>query len=850
MIPIKSLLKRRHIANFIGFLLILLTIAVAGIGYTTYSNLSSIVSGLEKDSHPNNNLILYKAIMVYLSTMENKVESYQLSNDATYLEKYDESVVKVFTYLDSLDSRNPNDEELLRLNDSLANLINHKTNILNQILQLSVDSDRSELDRLSDQIDDISDIKVPDSLKELDTIIAEIDQEELVAQNQEEENPTTDERGFLKKLFKKKTPVHITNEPEESSDPPKVIVKSKGINKDSIYLAQTSQYRAKLQAALEQIQESTIEQRRSLKEKESQLQSSHAQVQEEIMQLIANLEKRESVKLKINSLKAQELASRTNQQILIFSSLAFLLLLVTISVLFSYVQKNKEYQSLLQGSKKSAEVLAKAKERFFANMSHEIRTPMNAISGFSKILMKSKLDPDQKEQVEIINKSSDHLLKLLNDILDFSKLQAHKLQLETRTFDLHELCAETCKLLKEPAKEKNLELIETYDELPKYVTGDPYRLKQILLNLLNNSIKYTEKGYVELRVKGKPGKNKSRVTFEIIDTGKGISKDHQHKLFQEFEQSDQSSFSKGTGLGLAITKRLVLLHDGDISLNSKEGDGTVVKVQISYQLSDTIPDSTQSYTYHDGLKGTKALVADDEPFNVKLLTTLLDKHQIIYDTATNGKEAYDLLLKETYDVVLLDLKMPEMTGWEVVKSIKESDNPNKEKPFIALTATVAKLDRSKIEMSGFSHILRKPFDEAELFGLISNHAGAQINAAVAVSPTAQVDSIDLSTLEQMGDRDFVNDMVETFIKSAEEGWKEIEDHLKSGQLAVVSNAAHRIVAPARHLKATKLVELLKKIELNADQEKPIPTELVSETKSHLTNTISQLQSYLEEEKAI
>ena len=412
-----SYLKRKNIANFIGFLLILLTISVTGIGYITYSNLSEIVSDLQTDSRPDDNLILYKEIMISISDMENKIESYQLTGNTNYLQQYDQSVIAVFKTLDSLNKRNRNDKELIALNDSLGNLVIRKNDLLEDILQLSQTEVETNLDPLQSHIEDLSHIKIPDSLKEQKDTIT---QTELIAQKEKE-------GGLFNKIFKRK--------PAPPSSKTTTIIQDKEVNTDSIYLAQASTYQDKLREAITQIQQSNQAKSQQLKQRELLLQNKHDDIQQTIMDLISRLESRETVKMKINSLEARNLASKTNQQILIFSSLTFLLLLATIIIIFSYVQKNKKYQQLLKRSKESTETLSKAKERFFANMSHEIRTPMNAISGFSKLLLRSELNSDQQEQVEIIKKSSDHLLKLLNDILDFSKLQALKLQLEKKSFN-------------------------------------------------------------------------------------------------------------------------------------------------------------------------------------------------------------------------------------------------------------------------------------------------------------------------------------------------------------------------------------------------------------------------------
>ena len=811
-----SILKRNQITNFIGLLLILLCISVVGIGYITYNNLNEIVAGLKEDSNPSDNLIRYKEIMISISNMETKMEGYRLTGEEGYLKQYDRSVVIIFETLDLLNRNNNSDKELITLNDSLANLLIRKTELLNDILELSLISLQTDFKPLERKIDDLTDIK----------IINDLNPPQDTTQTEE---TAEKKKGFLKKLFKKKNKSTTTEE--------------KPVNTDSIYLAQAQHHQNRLKNTITQIRLKNLKKLEELEAKEVQLQTIHDEVQETILELISRLESREGIKVEISSLRAQDLAYRTNQRITIFSALTFLLLLATITILTSYFQKNKKYQQLLHESKESTEALANAKELFFANMSHEIRTPMNAISGFSRLLLKSDLNAEQRDQVEIIDKSSDHLLKLLNDILDFSKLQALKLQLERKSFHLKELLNDAYQLLREPANDKGLEFKQTFIDLPTYVCGDPYRLKQILINLLNNSIKFTDQGKVELQVTATNKANKSAIKIAVIDTGRGIPKESQPRLFQEFEQSDQSSFSKGTGLGLAITKRLVELHDGNIKLSSEEGDGTTVTVWIDYEISQK-PQHEQTTTMSPtNLNGVKFLIADDEPFNIKLLTTLLDKRNGSYDTATDGNQAFELLKTHPYDVILLDLKMPGMTGWELAHAIRKTNNPNQHQPIIALTATVAQIEHQKVKSSGFNYILRKPFDEKELFAIISK-SELKVRAEQS-APTKENGEVDLSSLEKMGDELFVIDMVNTFIQSATKEWKKIELAWETGDLPSIANSAHKVVAPARHLKASKLVALLKEMEQTAESGNQVSKNQMELTQTELYQVIGNLQDYLE-----
>lgn len=794
-----GILQRSFTANYLGIILLVLTLSVGGAGYFTYHALNEVVSSLEVDNRPSTNLLLYKDILVSLQEMDNLTETYQISAEERFKERYAFTSEKIYYLLDSINQLNAQDTELLVFNDSLHSLLYKNKLILDQLLLFTDDPALEELSKLNKITQKIPDIK------------ATHDPEPV-------ESDSVTKEPLFKRIFKKKQAANV------KAPPP--------VNSDSLLNVQKAYIQQAINSQVANIQTKARNLSQSRKTQQITLELVYLDLQSQIIDLIGFLESRENVKIQINALKAKDLTFKTNEQIRIFFILATLLLLSSMVMMVVYVRKNRAYQKLLRESKTATETLSKAKERFFANMSHELRTPMNAISGFTKILMKSGLNAPQREHIEIISKSSEHLLRLLNDILDFSKLQAEKLRLESVPFSIYEVCKESVKLLSESAEKKGLKLHLKMEGLPEAVSGDPHRLRQILLNLISNAIKYTEKGEVFVRVIAQTKGGRYITEFEVIDTGIGIPNDQQSRIFKEFEQADQSSFSKGTGLGLAITKRLIMLHGGDIKLESQEGKGTRVRFSIAYQRSSaTIV--KEPATKSEPVEGVHILIADDEPFNLKLLSTLLDGWGITHDQATDGNAAWQLASTTRYDIMLVDLKMPGLSGVELSEKIRNSNGPNKKKPIVALTATLTHLEQAH---GRFDFILRKPFDEEELFDLISSKTSKPDNGSAT----------DITGLIKMGNKAFVADMIETFITSATTGIAELRSHLRQGHYPNVALIAHRIVAPARHFKAVKLVAQLKTLEKRAENaDVTLHDGDISAIETELEHVINSLQLNLQ-----
>ncbi|SMC53839.1 Signal transduction histidine kinase [Pedobacter africanus] len=405
-----------------------------------------------------------------------------------------------------------------------------------------------------------------------------------------------------------------------------------------------------------------------------------------------------------------------------------LLTVLVIIILYNIIKLYKNEKVLINLGKRASQD-SHSKSRFLANMSHEIRTPLNSVVGFSEQLSKSELTPEQSDQVEAIRNSSEMLLALVNEILDFSKYEVGKINLENAPFMPQDEIMEVFNSMNVLAVNKNL-LLENKVTLEKGVCllGDRLRLKQLLMNLLTNAIKFTSSGKVSLKVQlVLHGKKHGQLKVQVEDTGIGIAPEDLGFIFDEFAQvySSARSRQQGTGLGLAICKKIVELQGGKINVSSTLGKGSVFSFEIPYEISKIKEPQTvvtEELQPSHKLSGKRILLVDDNKMNVLLAQTVLKKWEMQYDCAYDGKEALDLYKKNEYDLILTDIQMPVMGGVELTHEIRYNGDFTKSTiPILGITAHVLQEDRDVYLKAGMNDLVLKPFLEQELIDKITQY---------------------------------------------------------------------------------------------------------------------------------
>lgn len=405
-----------------------------------------------------------------------------------------------------------------------------------------------------------------------------------------------------------------------------------------------------------------------------------------------------------------------------------LLLTCLAIVIFYNIYKLYKNERLLLRLNKRAAQDSHSKSRFLANMSHEIRTPLNSVVGFSEQLSKGDLNNEQRAQVDAIRNSSEMLLELVNEILDFSKYEVGKINIESEPFSPEEEIKEVFHSMNVLAENKGLRLENKISlEKTTYLIGDRLRLKQVIMNLLTNAIKFTTTGKVTLKVQVVvDGKKQAILKVQIEDTGIGMAKEDLDVIFLEFSQiySSAKTQAQGTGLGLAICKKIVELQGGKINVSSVQGKGSVFSFEIPYLISEFAQEAVidSEVLAGDQLSGKKVLLVDDNKMNVLLVQTILKRWGMVYDSAYDGKQALELYKRKDYDIVLTDIQMPVMGGVELTHEIRyNGDFAKSGIPILGITAHVMQENRDAYLKAGMNDLVLKPFLEQDLMDQITKY---------------------------------------------------------------------------------------------------------------------------------
>jgi len=500
----------------------------------------------------------------------------------------------------------------------------------------------------------------------------------------------------------------------------------------------------------------------------------------------------------------------------------------------------------LQLQKERAENATRAKSEFLANMSHEIRTPMNAIIGMTYLLKDANPSIEQMRCIKNIESSSQALLAIINDILDLSKIEAGKLEMEEINFDLRVVIENVKSMIDMKAKEKGLVFdVILEDGLKPYLRGDPLRLTQILINLTTNGVKFTNHGKVELFV-SKISKEMYR--FTVKDSGIGLSLEQQAKLFQSFSQADSSTTRKygGTGLGLAISKKLVEMMGGNIRVESSLGKGSSFIFDI--ELKESADGVAEGKNHKQDinllknrvkmLEGSKILLVDDNSLNQEIVLGLLKFANLHIDTASNGMEAVERFKDNTYELILMDIQMPFMDGYEATNIIRKSD---KNIPIIALTANALKSDIERTKSAGMNGHLNKPVEIEKLFETLIEFLSIKTSEIMepqteikSEKPLPVFKSMDVKSVipEFLEDLDAFNDMAKNFIQKYDEFSVALDDE-------GFKRSVHTLKGMSGYVGAKRLCELSKDLEKNIDE------TLYLKLKDELNTVIEELKGYVE-----
>lgn len=765
-----------------------------------------------------------KQLLIELRGSENSTRSYYLTQESQYINSFYLANKQIRDLLSDLNSLKKYSEDIIYI-DSISyftilgvNSLKTQANLQNSERVIDVlDQLGTKIDSINLQIMSQSIASNSTSLKMVDTIKAR------------------EKKGFFKKLFSKSKPLKDTTSP--ITQPITVINKSK-----------VQSVRKKLHS---EITEAKTMQSKIIEETN---QDEHTLAQtvffsiKKLNENIEKLEKNESVRRQQKAVVINNELQKLKNVVLIFSVVISAFLMLVVFLVFSYIKRKNDYTKMLVKAQQNAEQLAKTKEYFLANMSHEIKTPLNAIYGFSESLLNAGLSGEQAKHAKIIKNASSYLTKLVNNILLYAKFNSGKIKFIHNNVNLKDELDEIIQLFHNQTEKKGIGLtLELVSIENNYVRTDFDKVKQILYNLIGNAIKFTDKGNVVLLVR----QEKQFIIFKISDTGIGIDETVLPKLFNEYEQGSDLTHLKygGTGLGLVITKKIIEEMGGQISIESTVNVGTTLTVTLPVEFVNNIDDDTPKTKTGDVnfIDKKNILIADDEEYNRLLLKTILTKFGAQIVEAKNGKEAVELVKNNFFDVVIMDARMPEMSGIDATKAIRLF---NTNVPIIAATAVMSDEKIEKCLSAGMNSILFKPFSSEELIEKLSEVLVGKITIEKTNEARVLKTEFNINAIDHLIDDDdkLKREFIEVFYNSLNKAFHHINSAFQVDDYKLISEHAHKIIPSCKHFEAGTLINCLKFFEAlksNSNYSKADVEIYISTFNSEFENINKILKSYLQ-----
>lgn len=605
----------------------------------------------------------------------------------------------------------------------------------------------------------------------------------------------------------------------------------------------------KLLVILDNIRADQQSQRKLLDEKEKELLQRNKAILNQIQIVVSSIEKQEQAEVLSQSINLQDILSKTLLKVLLLGTITFIVLVILLAIIMRDISRNTIYNNQLIEAKQYAENLLRTKEQFLANMSHEIRSPLSAIVGVSRQLSKTELNSKQKEFVDVLQSSSNHLMAVINDVLDYSKLATGKLRLESNDFSPRDVITDVVKLFEVKASEKGLQILSNIDQsLPQIVVGDDFRLRQVLINLLSNAIKFTNEG--SIIVSGaviRRTDDSVKIQITVADTGIGIPDEMQSQIFEEFTQADNGISRRfgGTGLGLTIVKKLVELQGGEISLSSKPNEGTIIRIVIPYSINKANITGIEEKKAYQIKEGTSILIIDDDEVN-RLILQEIAKNIGLQVTATgDAQNVVEQLKAQRYNAVITDIQMPEISGYDVVQLI---ENAGYNIPVFASTANDMIDNPEHFSNLGFSGYLIKPFTEADLLRLLSPVIGVvKQEVSPKRSDLANSEKFDIDELYRFtgGNKEAVKLILESLLENTRKNADELNQHIKNRDLKKASAVAHKMKSAFNQFRVYDIASILQRIETLPDTKHKAASLYVDKLNRRLKTFIKEIEEQID-----